>query len=385
MRIGINCFFLKHIPVGIGIYTAQLIRSLARIDKKNEYVLFLSDKDESALSFLPANMLTSHGSVFPLPNELLKEIFREQRLPLRLKKHKIDVCHIPYYASGFSPRTKNIVTIHDMAPYQLPVYKGSFFRRMYHAYTAHTVKKADFFITGSQNSQDEIVKFADIPREKIGVIPLAVDKSFQPIENNDQLESCRRKYNLPRRFILYIGGFDIRKNVENLLRAFTSLKEEDKIQNKLVLGGNIPVNRKLIKRGAVTDVLRLIRELEISEDVLMPGFIDENDLPAVYSLAGLFVFPSLYEGFGLPVLEALSCGTPVVASGSSSIPEIINREELLFDPKNIGDMREKMRWMLEDRSSRKVFSLWGIERAKVFSWEKTAEKTLQVYERVYNS
>jgi glycosyltransferase involved in cell wall biosynthesis len=333
---------------------------------------------------LPANMLTSHGSVFPLPNELFKEIFREQRLHLGLKKHKIDVCHIPYYASGFSPRTKNVVTIHDVAPYQFPVYKGGFFRRMYHAYTSHTVKKADFFITDSQYSKGEIVKFTGLPREKIGVIPLAVDESFRPIVNVDQLESCRRKYNLPRRFILYVGGFDIRKNVENLLRAFTSLKEEDKMQYELVLGGNIPANKKLIKRGAVTDVLRLIKELEISGDVLMPGFIDENDLPAVYSLAGLFVFPSLYEGFGLPVLEALSCGTPVVASGSSSIPEIIDREELLFDPKNEGDIREKMRWMLEDRSSRKVFSLWGIERAKVFSWEKTAEKTLQVYERVYN-
>lgn len=384
MRIGIDCFFLQHIPVGISVYTFQLIKSLARLDRNNEYVLFLSNRDDSALSFLPANMLASQDFIFPLPNTLLKEIFREQKLPFRFKKYKVDVCHIPYFASGFSQRTKNVVTIHDMAPYQFPIYNGSFFRRIYHAYTTHTVTKADFFITISKFSRDEIIKFTGIPGKKIGVIPLGVDASFRPIKNIDQLESCRKKYNLPKKFILYVGGFDIRKNVINLLRAFISLNEEVKIQHKLVLVGNIPVNKKLIMRGAVIDVIRLIKELEISQDVYMPGFIDGADLPAVYSLADLFVFPSLYEGFGLPVLEALSCGTPVVASGSSSIPEIIDRKELLFDSMNVSEIKEKIKWMLEDSSIRKDFSLWGIERAKIFSWEKTAEKTLQIYEKVYN-
>ncbi len=385
MRIGINCFFLKYIPVGIGIYTAQLIKALGRIDKNNEYILFLSDKDGSALNFLPANMLVSQGSVLPFPNDLLKEFFWEQTMSLRLKKHKVDVYHIPYSASGFSKRTRNVATIHDMALYQFPVYKGGFFRRFYHMYTAHSVKKADFFITDSEYSSREITKFTGIPREKISVIPLAVNEAFRPIDDRLKLEAVKKKYNLPERFILYIGGYDIRKNVGNLLRAFASLKNEYNIQHKLVLGGNVPLTKKLIKRGAVTDVVRSIEELGISTDVLLPGLIEKNDLSALYSTADLFVYPSLYEGFGLPVLEALSCGTPVIASRSTSIPEIINREELLFDPMNVDIMREKMKWLLGDPKLCRHLSQWGIQRAGDFSWEKTAEKTLQVYMRVYNS
>jgi glycosyltransferase involved in cell wall biosynthesis len=163
------------------------------------------------------------------------------------------------------------------------------------------------------------------------------------------------------------------------------LKGEDKIPHKLVLGGILPDNKKLIRKGAITDVKGLIEEFKISAHVCLPGFIEEDDLPALYSLADLFVYPSLLEGFGLPVLEAMCCGTPVVASSRSSIPEIVDRDELLFDPMNIESIKGRMKELLSNHSLRRDVSGWGIERAKDFSWRKTALRTLQVYKDAYNS
>jgi len=383
MKIGINCFFGGNSKVGTGRYTLELIKAISKIDKENQYFLYIPEFVSSdPLNSLGSNFTVVKHHLLTLGSKFLNKILWEQTLILKFKMSKIDIFHIPYFSYFFSKNTKNIVTIHDMTQYYFPVYKGSFFRQIYYKYLETAVKKADYLITDSKYSCKEIKKFTGIPDEKISVIPLAANESFKPIKDINKLETIEKKYNLPRKFIFYIGGFDTRKNVSNLIRAYASLKKTEKITNKLVLGGKIPKNNKSIKKGAVVDIVRLIQESEITRDVYLPGYIDEKDLPVVYTLANLFIFPSLYEGFGLPVLESMSCGTPIIASHCTSIPEIVNRDDLLFDPKSVESIKEKMMLILENETLKMDISCWGIRRSKNFSWNKTALETLKIYERV---
>jgi len=385
MKIGISGYFFSNTGVGTGVYTNQLLKSLARVDKSNQYLLFVPEASDIEPGSFPSNFMFSKHAHVPFGNPMMKRVLWEQLLSFKTRKHDLDLVHFPFFSYCWTPRIKTVVTIHDMAHCRFPIYKGRVIGKLYFDYLAHAMIKADHIITDSEHSRLEILEYIRISDNKISVIPLAADALFAPVKDQSKLDQVRKKYDLPEKFIFYIGGFDIRKNIDNLLKAYSSLKKHKEIEQSIVLGGKIPENQHLIQRGAVLDLTKLIRELGIIKKVSLPGYIEEQDLPAIYSLADLFVFPSLYEGFGLPVLEAMSCGTPVIASHSSSLPEITPGEDFLFDPEDINSIEDTMMRILTDEAARVNLSRWGKERARDFSWEKTAQKTRNVYEGILSS
>jgi glycosyltransferase involved in cell wall biosynthesis len=380
MKIGIGGYYLGQSGIGLGVYTAQLVWALSQVDRDNRYTVFSPGGADPAPGPLPGNFdLRRHRGV-PLGNQWLQRAAWESTLSLKARRCGLDVFHAPYFSFLPVPKAKTVVTVHDMALSRYPVYRGRFVGRIYFGRIERAVAKADHVITDSEFSKREITEVLGIDARKISVFPLAVPASFAPVGDSEDLERVRKAYGLPDRYILYLGGFDVRKNIGALVRAYASLRKEKKTAHKLVLGGTVPTDPRLLKRGAFTDVLRQILELEIGPDVCLPGFIEAEDLPAVYSAADLFVYPSLYEGFGLPVLEAMSCGTAVLACGRSSLPEIVNREDLLFDPADEESLKRAIRSLLSDEPGRMEVSEWGLARARDYTWEKTARETLRVYE-----
>jgi glycosyltransferase involved in cell wall biosynthesis len=243
----------------------------------------------------------------------------------------------------------------------------------------------DAIVTDSQFSRQDIEKYLHVEHRKIKVIDLAADPSFNSNVDRSELDYVKRKYSLPEKFILYVGGFDLRKNVGVMLRAYASLRNQDLIEHKLMLAGRFQPSAKQLRLSLVSDVPRLIRELRMGNDVKLMGFVPQSDLPALYRLASLFVYPSLYEGFGLPVLEAMTCGTPTLASERSSIPEILNREDLLFNPEDVELIQQKMLRVLSDPRLMEEISQWVKKRAKDFSWMRTAQETMDLYAALVGS
>jgi glycosyltransferase involved in cell wall biosynthesis len=384
MEVGFNALFLNNPGVGSGVYSSNLLKGLGQIDRKNRYRIFAPAKAMPLPSMLSANFSISRGFRLPEINRLINKILWEQTFCLRAAKAGLDVFHHPYFTSSFGLTTRTVVTIHDMAHRHFPAYLGGPWRRLYFRYLERAVKRADWIITDSRFSKLEIRRFLGLPDSRIAVIPLAAGPEFGPVVDRIFQEEIRSRYSLPEKFILYLGGFDIRKNVDNLIRAFALLEKERRAGYKLVLAGRLPSppssRASKTRLNPAPSPRRSVREWRLGNDVCFPGYISSEDLAAVYSLAALFVYPSLCEGFGLPLLEAMACGAPVVASSASSIPEIVDRTDLLFDPRDPEDMARKIEGMLFDRELGQTVGRWSLERAAMFSWPKAAQATLQVYE-----
>jgi len=289
----------------------------------------------------------------------------------------VDVAHVPYFAPPLYPSIPTVVTIHDLIPLILPAYKGSILVRFYTRLVSMTAKRSAAIITDSHSSKRDIINLLKIPGERTHVIPLAADERFRP-RVETELDRVRRKYSLPQEFILYLGGFDQRKNMKTLFKALRGLKERLGDRCPLVIAGTLPNKdtpffphpRRLAEEAGVTDAVHFI------------GWVPEEEKPALYSLATLFLYPSLYEGFGLPPLEAMSCGTPVIASNAASLPEVVGDGGVLVDPQEPTSWAEAMVALLTSPQKREELSAKAVEQAKKFSWRKTARETLEVYKRV---
>ena len=228
-------------------------------------------------------------------------------------------------------------------------------------------------MTISENSRDDIVRIFKVPAEKIRVVHLGVEEKFRSPEMST--EQIRRKYALPQKFILYVGNLKPHKNVQCLIEAYEALPAQMKEEYRLVLGA--PRSDKYFP-----DIEKIVREKKLAHQILFTGFIEEKDLPSLYHMSSLFVFPSLYEGFGLPPLEAMACGCPVVSSNTSSMPEVLGDAALFFNPYDIEEMSLAIRKMLEDEDLRKKYRQKGLARVKLFTPEKMTNKILDVLKRV---
>jgi len=271
---------------------------------------------------------------------------------------------------------KLVITIHDLAfliypdrNFTSPEFTKNGMSRM-----RKLAKRADMIIAVSQNTKHDIEDVLGVSGEKIRVVYEAAETRFMPIGEAAVLSIVRQRYHLPERFILFVGTMEPRKNIPLLLNSYQSLKETRKIKHKLVLAGRLG--------WSYENIFLLLNELGLKEDVILPGHIAREDLPALYNLADLFVYPSFYEGFGLPPLEAMACGTPVIASRSSCFPEILGEAAILIDPKDANELSEKMYLMINDHALSSRYAEQGIKRAAQFSWEQVARETIQVYEAV---
>ena len=358
MKIIFNATFLNQPNTGSGQYLRALLPALKELDASNEY------------------SLVSPPSVVGRPSiveNLAKVWFEQIAFPRVCRSSRAEFAHVPYFGSAFFPGVRTVVTIHDLIPMLLPMYRGSPLVRAYTQLAALSARRADAIIADSECSKRDIVRLLHVPESRVHVIYLAADARFQP---GLAPTHVRAKYALPEKFLLYLGGYDQRKNVRVILEAFAQRPEFYRVGYRLVLGG--------VKLGRDSeffpDPRRLARQANLPDDaVQFLDWVDERDKPALYASATVFLFASIYEGFGLPPLEAMACGTPVLVANASSLPEVVGDAGILLDPHDAGAWANAMRDVLNNPGRRDEMHTRGIMRAQKFSWHRTAQETLQVY------
>jgi glycosyltransferase involved in cell wall biosynthesis len=378
MRIGVNAQFFQHPATGSGQYLSHLLDAFSEIDQHNDYVLLGSQP----IAQVPVT--TYPYRVYPVPalaarNENIEKVVWEQFTgPAAARKERVDLLHIPYFAPPLLPRTPTVVTIHDVIPLRLPAYQTSAQVKAYMKLSALAARRANMVITISQHAKQDIIETLKIPPERIQVIYQAAGDEYQPMKDPERLAQMRARYGLKEdeRYVFYLGGLDLRKNVPQLVRAFARLYARLGEPNlKLFISGN-PDSKK---GPLFPDPRPVAEELGIAQHVIY-RFVEDEDKPAVYSAASVFAFPSLYEGFGLDPLEAMSCGTPVVCSNRTSLPEVVGDAALSIDPEDTEAFADALYNVLSKPELSNELSARSLQQAKKFSWRKTARATLNVYE-----
>jgi len=369
MRFAIDATSIPRQMAGAGVYTCNLIRAVAAVDRENEYVVFTKDGAFDDLNRDEPLFRTVHVSTRSRPARLLWE---QLALPVHLRRRKIDVLHSPHHTAPLVVAgCRRVITFHDLTFFILPErYPRS--RLMYfRAVSRIGARVADALICPSQAVRDDIVRILRVRPEKVRPIAEAAAPEFQPIKDKAALERLRTRYALPERFILSVGSLEPGKNRAALLKAYAGLRKRG-LEQKLVVAGQ--------RAWKYEDDLALVEELGLEGKVLFTGYVPPEEMPALYNAAELFVFPSLYEGFGLPVIEAMACGVPVVASNLSAIPEVAGEAALLVDPRDVEQLCDAMARVLGDERLQEEMRRRGLERAQGFSWERAARETIAVYE-----
>lgn len=368
MRIGIDARMYSTEFTGIGRYVYELVKHLATVDDKNEYVLFMNEpeysKFEESKRFKKVLVKAKHYSV----KEQLGYLWA-------LKRAKLDLMHFTHFNAPILYRKPSVVTIHDLTLSFFPGKKmnSAFYRFAYNLVLKSAVKNARKVIAVSENTKADLMDIAQTPSSKIDVIYEGVGEEFGPRGDSEYQESVLRKYSIARQFLLYTGVWRGHKNLVNLIKAFALLREgPEAFDMQLVITGE--------EDPYYPEVKRTVKELDLEHHTVYTGMVPEKELIALYQSATAYVFPSLYEGFGLPPLEAMRCGTPVIASKSSCIPEICGEASALyFDPYDPEDISNCIRKALLDETLRKELRECGLRHSLKFSWEKMAEQTLKVY------
>jgi glycosyltransferase involved in cell wall biosynthesis len=382
MKIGINALFLNTPTSGSKRYLLRLLDALADIDTRNEYVLLgpqaIKNKDGEA------DQVRFPYRVHKVPwwarrsENIEKVVWEQWSGPAAACKAGVDLLHVPHFAPPLLPRTPTVVTIHDVIMLRLPQYRANGKLRAYTELVTRAAGNATMIITVSQHAKQDIIDTLHIPAERIRVTYEAAGDELHPVRDAALLAQARAKYGIGENYLFYLGGLDQRKNVPQLVRAFAQLActlEQPDLQ--LFISGNPD------KRGPLFPDPRPVAEaLGIAERVRF-RFVEDEDKAAIYSGARLFVFPSLYEGFGLDPLEAMSCGAPVVCSNRTSLPEIVGDAAICVDPENTDALTGAMQRVLTNNALRAKLCELSLRQAAQFSWHKTASETLAVYEEVY--
>ena len=383
MKIGINALFYQHPASGSGQYLAHLLNALAEVDQHNEYLLFgpkpLPERNTGPLQ-PPFPYQVKAVPSFAARNENIEKVMWEQWTgPVAARKAGVDIFHVPHFGSPLFPRTPTVVTIHDVIPLRLPLYRAGTKVGAYIRLVTRAAHSATLVITISQHAKQDMIDALKLPAERIRVIYEAAGDEYRPITDPDVLAAARKRYGLGERYIFYLGGLDQRKNVPQLVRAFSRLYPQLNDPNlQLLISGNPDK-----QQGSLfPDPRPVAADLGMSGQIIY-RFVEEEDKPAIYSGASLFVFPSLYEGFGLTPLEAMSCGAPVVCSNRTSLPEVIGDAAISVDPDNLSALVEAMRRVLTDSELEADLRARSLKRAAQFNWRKTASETVAAYEETY--
>ena len=381
MRIAINAWFWDNPAVGSGQYLKYLAPALLQADPDLEINLITPKPIEPTTELTAPSMLSRlKFQITPTPfanqsSNLAKVWFEQVTFPRACRKLEVELAHVPYFGSPLAPTVPTVVTIHDLIPLVLPEYRGSAAVRLYTSLVAAAAPRAKLILADSAWSKQDIRRKLRVPDEQVRVVYLAPAPHFQPAESWQQVVEIKQKYNLPERFVLYLGGYDVRKNVKALLHAYTWVSATLADQYPLVLAGKLPVE----DTPFFPDPRRTVRELGLEEYIVTPGWIAEADLPLLYAAADVFVYPSRYEGFGLPVLEAMACGTPVVTTNASSIPELAGPAAFQIDPDDTKHLAAPIIRLCTEEESNDEMIERGFAQVEKFSWPKTATETLLAY------
>jgi len=367
MRVAIDARKLH--DFGIGTYIRNLLRHLARIDHDTEYVLLCGEADLGVAAQLGPNF---RAVLEPSPNYSIRE---QIHVPWVLRRERPDLYHAPHYVLPAAINCNSVVTIHDCIHLMFPQYLPN---RMAYAYARAQMwtaaHRSDCILTVSDASKRDILHLFNIPPEKIVVVYNAIDAHFSVTPAPDAVARVRERYQLDHRFVLYVGNIKPHKNLVRLIEAFSELRSGELEDVKLLIIGDeiskLPALRHAVHRHKLHKHVRFL------------GYVPDDQLAVLYRLAGVFVFPSLYEGFGLPPLEAMASGTPVVVSNVSSLPEVVGDAAVLVDPHDIDSIVDGLRCVLTNPARADDMRRKGLERSREFSWERSVARTLEVYKRI---
>jgi glycosyltransferase involved in cell wall biosynthesis len=384
MRIGINALFLQKPATGSGQHLFHLLEGLDAYDKENTYVL-LSPRFRRAYAVSFPHLSDRFQNVQVMSalarlGENFEKAWWEQIGLLKSgRTENIDLLHCPYFASPLVTRYPTVVTIHDVIPLILREYAWRKQTVLYNALVSAASKRAQAIIAVSQCSKRDIEQTLNIPSDRIHVIGNAVDASFRPISDFWLMSSVRERYDIGSEYVLYFGGFDLRKNVPRIIRSYAKLPAEMRKRYQLVVAGRL----HHLGHPLYPDPRPLVSELDLDGQVIFTGQIREQDKAPLYSGATAFVFPSLYEGFGMPVLEAMACGAAVITSSTSSLPEVAGDAGLLVDPLNDDAITAALGRLLDDEPFRRELGERALARSRFFTWRQVAEQTVEVYRQVH--
>ncbi len=391
MKIGIDIRAIGRQRTGDEVYTLNLVKNLLKVDRKNQYFFYTNTRNKSDIEAIrnkidPENIFSNFSIAFVLPKS--KAFWTFFSLPWHLVKNPVDVLHVQYITPFWLPKkTKLITTIHDVS---------------FRAFSEHIDKKdllflksllpislarADEIIAVSHFTKNEIAKYYKTKKEKISVVwnGGASGEFFEEI-SGEKIDFARRKYEIEKPFVLYVGTHQPRKKIPLMLRAFERLKNENENNEKikeiqLVITGKRNGHNSDKEIDKTLDKIEK-RNPEIFKDIRFIGFVDDKDLPAVYQEAKVFCFPSLYEGFGLPSIEAMASGVPVLCSDSSCFREINEENVLYFKENDLSDFTKKLFDIIMEKNLREELQEKGKKRAIFFDWEKCAGETIAVYEKI---
>lgn len=374
MRIGIEAKVLMSRTSGIGRYAINLVRSLLMVlpERRHAIDIVLFTGPQTSRSVLKTFSGPYHEHFCAAQSSLLRSLFS---LPRGIVQQSVNVFHgldhvgLPL----FFKRGAYVTTVHDVIPLLLPQLFTVRHRYVVRASLARVAKQADVVIVPSSAVQHDVQQHLRIDEDRVVLIPEGCEPRFRPFTDPEHLHRVRTKYGLPPLYILCLSTLEPRKNIPTLLHAFARLRS--------TLYGDPALH--LVVAGArgwrEQAIFQTVKSLGLEQAVCFPGFIDDEDLPALYTGALCFVFPSLYEGFGLPVLEAMGCGVPVIVSNTSALPEVAGEAALLVDPGDVEGMAAAMAAVVDSASLREHLRQKGFAQARSFSWETTARKTLELY------
>ncbi len=375
MRVGINAYFMLHPDTGSGVYLRNLSRALASACDYLELILYVPTGARPPVDFPNVRLR-------PVPSasgNLGKLLFEQLGFPLSALSDGCDVLHVPYFAPAFLGANRTVVTVHDVIPALLPAYRPGLLGRAYLVLVSRSVKQARLVLADSAWTKRDVVQMLGIEQKSVRVVHLAHPPECRAPAASEAVGALRERLGLPESYLLYYGGFDRRKAVDVLLSAYARVLAARLDVPPLVVAGTLPARTT----ETLYDPRPLASRLGISQRVHFVGRVAEEDKAALLTSAVLFVYPSIYEGFGLPPLEAMACGAPVIAARTSSIPEVCGSAALLVRPGDIASLAAAIMGLLDDAALRQELSRRGRQRASSFSWERTAADTLLAYESAW--
>ncbi len=373
MKIGILSWIIDRQRTGVDNYLYYLLNNLIEMGKSDEITLLHYKK-------------TSDPIYNHINDEIIPKIFPKLTdiwgLPQAIKKSNIDVLHLPvHWDSQITPfflnrGVKKVLTIHDLTPLLFPethIRKTVF---LWNSSLKLIKNRVDIVIAVSENTKNDCMEYLDIPEEKIKVVHLAADIRYKPLKNKEEIRiELEDKYGLKNPFLLSVGTLEKRKNISTLLKAFYKLKNNNRVNHKLVITGG--------EGWKYQEIFDTLDRLDLKKDVIFTGYVPDDDLVKLYNVADIFVYPSLYEGFGLPPLEAMACGCPVITSNTSSLPEVVGDAGIMVDPLDTNSLYREMDEILSDDNLKNMLMKKSLQRAQMFNWRRTAKETWDIYEEIY--
>ncbi len=374
-HIGLDAHLLSmrqdYRAAGVSRYIDRLLYHLPSADPSLRYTAFLGFP---YADLLPA--VAPWVSAWPTQRPAARILWEQAVGPIAARRAGLDLWHSLVNIQPLLLTCPAVVTIQDISFELYPERFKAGNRRYNQLFVRLSARRARHIIVTSASTKRDIVQRYGLPEAKVSVTHLAADASFRPIADRAALAEFRREKGLPDRFILYVGTIEPRKNLTRLIQAFAQFAKGSGSAHHLVIGGG--------KGWMYDQVYATVQELGLPERVHFPGFIPQDELAWWYNAAEMMVYPSLYEGFGLPPLEAMACGTPVVTSRISSMPEIVGEAALQVDPYDVGEMAEALHQLASDAALRAEKGAAGLERAALFSWARTAQETVAIYQRLFN-